>query len=186
MSIERIALDPNSELQMKRLKIFKEQNPETGAFDVVFDIDGKNLYAHQFMLCPVSSTFTSMLSHRKSNEPIQIKNHFYYHFKEFLTFFYSGKCELTETNIESMINMAQFYCVEELKVICEEYLFEELDFENIYQMLQASYKYSLKFLKQHVYKFISTTFFRFLKSFEFYGLEKPIVKEISQNYKIFC
>uniref|UniRef100_A0A914PSL9 BTB domain-containing protein n=1 Tax=Panagrolaimus davidi TaxID=227884 RepID=A0A914PSL9_9BILA len=181
MSAESIALDPNSELQMKRLKIFNAQDPETGAFDVVFDIDGEDLYAHQFMICPVSSTFNSMLSRRKSKEPIQIENHSYKDFKEFITFFYSGKCELTERNIESLINMAQFYCVEELKVICDEYLIEILDFENIYQMLQVSYKYSLKFLKQHVYKFISTTFFHFLKSFEFYGLEKPIVKEIVET-----
>uniref|UniRef100_A0A914YTC1 BTB domain-containing protein n=1 Tax=Panagrolaimus superbus TaxID=310955 RepID=A0A914YTC1_9BILA len=90
--------------QMEKFEIFKSQDPENGKFDVVFEIDGKKLYANKYMLCTTSTTLESMLSDRwtKSNEPIPLHGHTFEDFKEFLTFLYSGKCSLTDNSIFAM------------------------------------------------------------------------------------
>uniref|UniRef100_A0A914P7B0 BTB domain-containing protein n=1 Tax=Panagrolaimus davidi TaxID=227884 RepID=A0A914P7B0_9BILA len=73
MSVERIQYD----FSMQRFAVFKEQDPENGYFDVVFEIEEKKLYAHKLMLCPVSTTFKSMLSEcwTKPNELIKIEGY---------------------------------------------------------------------------------------------------------------
>uniref|UniRef100_A0AC34FA69 BTB domain-containing protein n=1 Tax=Panagrolaimus sp. ES5 TaxID=591445 RepID=A0AC34FA69_9BILA len=99
------------QIHKERYELFKSQDSENEDFDVVFDFNGKKLYANKFTLFPVSTTFKSMLSDRwtKPDEPIEIKDYTFEDFKEFLTFFYSGACELTDENIFAMVDMAEFY-----------------------------------------------------------------------------
>uniref|UniRef100_A0A914Q909 BTB domain-containing protein n=1 Tax=Panagrolaimus davidi TaxID=227884 RepID=A0A914Q909_9BILA len=74
---------------------FKSQDPEL--FDIVFEIEGKKLYADKLILSINSSTFKSMLSDRwiSKNNSIKIETYKFEDFKELLTFIYSGECNLT-------------------------------------------------------------------------------------------
>uniref|UniRef100_A0A914PVG1 BTB domain-containing protein n=1 Tax=Panagrolaimus davidi TaxID=227884 RepID=A0A914PVG1_9BILA len=177
MSAERIQY----EFSMQRFEVFKAQDPENGDFDVVFEIQGKKLYAHKSILTLISSTFKSMLSERwtKPNELIKIEGYTFDDFKEFLTFIYSGKCQLTKDNIFSMTDIAEFYGVQVFKTICEEFLTKmELNLENIYQMIGISNKYSLAKLNPLVIDFASKNISTFFKNKQFYELEKCILKKI--------
>uniref|UniRef100_A0AC34G1I7 BTB domain-containing protein n=1 Tax=Panagrolaimus sp. ES5 TaxID=591445 RepID=A0AC34G1I7_9BILA len=166
---------------MERIEAFKAQNPENEDFDVVFDFNGKKLYANKFTLCPVSTTFKSMLSDRwtKPDEPIEIKDYTFEDFKEFLTFFYSGSCELTDENIFSMVDMAEFYNITVFKEICEEFLTQmKLNLFNVYPMIDLVYKYSLLKLKNYIFDFIGKNLLTFIKSEQFKNLEKAVMKDI--------
>uniref|UniRef100_A0AC35GXJ6 BTB domain-containing protein n=1 Tax=Panagrolaimus sp. PS1159 TaxID=55785 RepID=A0AC35GXJ6_9BILA len=171
MSAERIQY----EFSMQLFEILKAQDPENGYFDVAFEIQGKKLYAHKSKLCPVSSSFKSMLSNQLTiyDKPILIEGYSFENFKEFLTFLYSGKCQLSKENIFSMVDIAEFYRVPCFKTICDEFLTKtELTLENIYQMIRISNKYSLTEFYQLVVSFASKNISTFLKNEQFYGLEK--------------
>uniref|UniRef100_A0A914Q187 BTB domain-containing protein n=1 Tax=Panagrolaimus davidi TaxID=227884 RepID=A0A914Q187_9BILA len=133
------------------------------------------------MLCRVSPTFKSMLSNQLTlyDEPIFVENYTLEDFKEFLTFIYSGKCQLTNENIFAMVDIAEFYCVPSFKTICEEFLTKtELALGNICQMIEISNKYSLSEINQLVIDFASKNISTFLKNEQFYGLEKCTLKKI--------
>uniref|UniRef100_A0A914QNR9 BTB domain-containing protein n=1 Tax=Panagrolaimus davidi TaxID=227884 RepID=A0A914QNR9_9BILA len=85
-------------LQPQLVAAFKSQDPEL--FDIVFDIEGKKLYADKLIL----SIFKSMLSNRwiSKNDAIKIKTYKFNDFKKLLTFIYSGECILTDANILTM------------------------------------------------------------------------------------
>uniref|UniRef100_A0AC35F3H2 BTB domain-containing protein n=1 Tax=Panagrolaimus sp. PS1159 TaxID=55785 RepID=A0AC35F3H2_9BILA len=141
--------------QMERFELFKAQNLETGKFDVAFDIGGKILYAHKFTLCPISSTFEAMLSDRwtKVDDPIKIEDYSYEDFKQFLTFLYSGHCQLSNDNIFPMVDIAEFYGVVAFKDVCEEFLIQtEYTLDNVFLMVELANKYSLKKLEEAVFQ----------------------------------
>uniref|UniRef100_A0AC35F4K7 BTB domain-containing protein n=1 Tax=Panagrolaimus sp. PS1159 TaxID=55785 RepID=A0AC35F4K7_9BILA len=102
-------MDILQEIQLQLYEAFNSQNPEL--FDTVFEIDGKKLYAEKLRLSLISSTFNSMLSDRwiSKNDVIPIKDYSFNDFKEFLTFLYSGECQLNDKNIFTMIDIAEFY-----------------------------------------------------------------------------
>uniref|UniRef100_A0AC34GX28 BTB domain-containing protein n=1 Tax=Panagrolaimus sp. ES5 TaxID=591445 RepID=A0AC34GX28_9BILA len=172
--------------QMERFEIFKAQDPETGKFDVVFEFNEKKIYAHQIILCTTSSTLKTMISERwnKLNEPIPIKDYSYDDFKEFLIFIYSGECSLTDENIFAMVDIAEFYGIDELKNACEEYLTKmEININNFYQMIETANKYSMIQFKKSIFNFISINLTDFLQSEQFLGVEKSIMKEIIESVK---
>uniref|UniRef100_A0A914PV03 BTB domain-containing protein n=1 Tax=Panagrolaimus davidi TaxID=227884 RepID=A0A914PV03_9BILA len=147
------------ELQRQFEEDFQSQIPEL--FDVVFDINGMKLYAHRYRLSTVSSTFKSMLSDRWSskNEAIPIKDYKFKDFKELLTFIYSGKCSFNDTNIFTILDMAEYYQISHLKELCDEYLSKmELNLSNSLKVLEICNKYSLTKAKETIAAFIIQNF----------------------------
>uniref|UniRef100_A0AC35FCU9 BTB domain-containing protein n=1 Tax=Panagrolaimus sp. PS1159 TaxID=55785 RepID=A0AC35FCU9_9BILA len=145
--------------QMQRFEVFKTQDVENGKFDVAFEIDGKTLYAHKAIICLISTTLDSMLSDRwrkPDDEHVKIDGYSFDNFKEFLTFIYSGKCKLSNENILSMVDIAEFFGVKLLKIYCEKFLTKmKFDSNNVYGFRELSQKYSLNELKKVIDKFIS-------------------------------
>uniref|UniRef100_A0AC35GJL4 BTB domain-containing protein n=3 Tax=Panagrolaimus sp. PS1159 TaxID=55785 RepID=A0AC35GJL4_9BILA len=153
---------------------FKSQDPEL--FDIVFEIEGKKLYADKLILSLNSSTFKSMLSDRwiSKNDAIKIETYKFDDFKELLTFIYSGKCKITNENI------SEFYQIQYLKELCEKYLSKmELNKSNIIQLLEISNKYSIIQIKKPIQNFIFQNFKTIFKTDGFLNAEKSIVTEIN-------
>uniref|UniRef100_A0A914QHI8 BTB domain-containing protein n=1 Tax=Panagrolaimus davidi TaxID=227884 RepID=A0A914QHI8_9BILA len=172
--------------QMQRFEVFKTQDVENGKFDVTFQIDGKPLYAHKAILCLISPTFDSMLSDRwrKPDELVKIDEYSYDAFKELLNFIYSGDCELNGATIDDIIDMAEFYRIQALKDVCEEYLSEYLlCSETIHEMVELANKYSLAEFKKTIHQHIKSDFAFFFKSNEFQTLQKSTVKELVETYQ---
>uniref|UniRef100_A0AC34FA17 BTB domain-containing protein n=1 Tax=Panagrolaimus sp. ES5 TaxID=591445 RepID=A0AC34FA17_9BILA len=169
---------------METFEFFENQDLENGDFDVVFELNGKEIYANKFMLSSASPTFKSMLSNRwrKTDEPIEIKDYSYEEFKEFLTFLYAGECSLTPDNIFAMVDMAEFYGVTVFKNVCDEYLTKlEINVNNVYQMIEIANKYSMIQFKKSIYNFISDSLFGFFQSEQFLNLETSVLKDIIKS-----
>uniref|UniRef100_A0A914QQ39 BTB domain-containing protein n=1 Tax=Panagrolaimus davidi TaxID=227884 RepID=A0A914QQ39_9BILA len=158
---------------------FESQDPEL--FDIVFEIEGKKLYADKLILSINSSTFKSMLSDRwiSKNDAIKIETYKFDDFKEMLIFIYSGKCNVTNENIFTILDMSEFYQIDNLKGLCEEYLSKmELNLANIFQLIETSNKYSLIKMKEPIRTFIFQNFANMAKFEGFLKGDKSIIKEI--------
>uniref|UniRef100_A0AC34FIY2 BTB domain-containing protein n=1 Tax=Panagrolaimus sp. ES5 TaxID=591445 RepID=A0AC34FIY2_9BILA len=131
-------------MQKERYKIFKEQNLEKGRFDVTFEVEGKMLRAHKFILTTVSETLDSWLSDRWSckDAVIKIESYSYHCFFQFLSFLYCSECKLTGQNIVKMTDIAEFYGVQCLKDFCDEYLSDMVkSVESIEELYEFAQKY---------------------------------------------
>uniref|UniRef100_A0A914QI22 BTB domain-containing protein n=1 Tax=Panagrolaimus davidi TaxID=227884 RepID=A0A914QI22_9BILA len=158
---------------------FKSQDPEL--FDIVFDFDGKKLYADKLILSINSLTFKSMLSDRwiSKNDSIKIETYKFDDFKELLTFIYSGKCNITNENIFTILDMSEFYQIKDLKELCDKYLSKmEWNLTNIFQLFETSNKYSLIQTKITIQTFIFQNFKTIVKSNAFLNTKKSVITEI--------
>uniref|UniRef100_A0A914PL05 BTB domain-containing protein n=1 Tax=Panagrolaimus davidi TaxID=227884 RepID=A0A914PL05_9BILA len=166
-------------MQQERFEVFKSQDPENGHFDVTFDIEGKKLYANKFILTPCSETLKAMISDRwttTKDEAVKLEAYSYDNFYQFLCFLYSGYCELTPQNVFQLTDMAEFYAVPLLKKFCEKFLLDmEYDVESIEEMFEFAQKYSLKYMKHIVKKFVSSNFEKIISSESLLSYKKPFM-----------
>uniref|UniRef100_A0AC35GTD8 BTB domain-containing protein n=1 Tax=Panagrolaimus sp. PS1159 TaxID=55785 RepID=A0AC35GTD8_9BILA len=155
------------QMQLKRFEQFKSQNPENEDFDVIFQIDGKKLYANKYMLTSISETFKSMLSERwtTKDEPITLDGYRFEEFYQFLCFIYSGGCLITDENVFTMIDIAEYYMVEAFKDVCDEYLSNmEYDINNISTFMDCVNKYSLVKLRANLVEYVDNNFIDLLEA----------------------
>uniref|UniRef100_A0AC34FU47 BTB domain-containing protein n=1 Tax=Panagrolaimus sp. ES5 TaxID=591445 RepID=A0AC34FU47_9BILA len=170
-------------MQAERYKIFESQDVETGRFDVTFEIDGKMLHAHKFILTSISETMDIWLTDLWTNkdEVIKIKDYSYDDFYEFLRFLYSGDCEIKTENVFNIVDMAEFYGVQYLKKLCDKFLLKSkvITIENVEEMFEFSDKYSMPGFLQAVKNFVKfkgvlsdPSFLTFKKAF----IEKVVIQ----------
>uniref|UniRef100_A0A914PSJ0 BTB domain-containing protein n=1 Tax=Panagrolaimus davidi TaxID=227884 RepID=A0A914PSJ0_9BILA len=108
-----------------RFELFQSQDLQNGLFDVAFIIGGKMIYAHKFILGSASSTLKEKLLLRmrlQNNDPIIIDDCSYGDFYDFLTFLYSGSCDLKDKNLFSIADISDKYNVKQLERRCTDYL----------------------------------------------------------------
>jgi hypothetical protein len=176
-------------LQLERLKIFESQDVEKDDFDITFVIDGKKLFANKYVLTTVSEPLKAMLSQRwktKDDEPIKITNYSYQNFYQFLLFLYSDNCQLTDDNIFSMVDLAEYYGVSLLKDFCDKYFaFMELTADNFVEMIDFAEKYSLpESMYQFIYR-INWNIAEWSKNEKFLLLKKSLIEAIASHERYF-
>uniref|UniRef100_A0A914NZA3 BTB domain-containing protein n=1 Tax=Panagrolaimus davidi TaxID=227884 RepID=A0A914NZA3_9BILA len=180
---ERIYHENAYQLQCKRLEIFKLQDLEKGRFDVTFEIEGKKLHAHSFVLTSVSEYMDALLTDRwsKKDEVVKIESYTYDNFYHFLCFLYTGKWDLTpeNENYRVMIDMAEFYGVPLLKKYCDNLRKDGIitfTVENIEEMFELCQKYSLKEFEYSLRNFIDDNFNKINKTEKFNAFKKPFIQ----------
>uniref|UniRef100_A0AC35GSP4 BTB domain-containing protein n=1 Tax=Panagrolaimus sp. PS1159 TaxID=55785 RepID=A0AC35GSP4_9BILA len=137
------------DMQLQRFELFKAQDVKTGHFDVIFEVDGKRIFANKFILSS-SEPLTSMLSDRwcdKDAEAVKIEAYSYDNFYQFLCFLYSGQCHLSQENAVVLTDMSEFYGIATLKGFCDEWLSkrkEDINEKNVYEFIEIAHRYSLK------------------------------------------
>uniref|UniRef100_A0A914PXF5 BTB domain-containing protein n=1 Tax=Panagrolaimus davidi TaxID=227884 RepID=A0A914PXF5_9BILA len=162
----------------KRYEVFKSQNTAEGYFDVTFDLEGKFVHAHKYMLSSVSEVLKRMVSDTwNKGETIKIEKNSYNDFYEFLTFLYSGNCKLNDENIFSMIDLSEFYHVKSLQHRCDEYLSQnDYTNENVLTYIEVLSNYSLPMFKKAFAK--SMKYLSFIEYESFMQLSKETVMKI--------
>uniref|UniRef100_A0A914Q3Z9 BTB domain-containing protein n=1 Tax=Panagrolaimus davidi TaxID=227884 RepID=A0A914Q3Z9_9BILA len=185
LSREALVLQNNAyQLQLQRYKIFKEQNPETGNFDLTLEFsDGKKLYVHKFHIISVSETLNAMLSDRWSNngdETVKIESYSSENFFQFLSFLYSGGCDLTNENVFQLTDMAEFYGIQTLRDFCDSFLSNmEYTMENFFDMLELQERYSLKDFNESLQYFFGSNLKVLIDAQKFLTLKKSVIKLLS-------
>uniref|UniRef100_A0A914PCR4 BTB domain-containing protein n=1 Tax=Panagrolaimus davidi TaxID=227884 RepID=A0A914PCR4_9BILA len=169
-----------SQLNNERFETFKSQDEENGYFDLKFEIEGKIIFAHKFMLAPVSDVFKRMISDIwNKKETIEITTNSYNDFYEFLTFLYSGKCKLNDENIFVMVDLSEFYQVKELQKKCDEFLSKKkYTKENTLVFLETLSKYSLPMFEKVISKSMKENGINLVESDGFLEISKSTVERI--------
>uniref|UniRef100_A0A914P7B6 BTB domain-containing protein n=1 Tax=Panagrolaimus davidi TaxID=227884 RepID=A0A914P7B6_9BILA len=166
----------------KRYQMFKDQNTEKAYFDVTFDVEGKLIHAHKYMLSSVSDVLQRMISDTwKNGKTIKTEKNSYNDFYEFLTFLYSGNCKLNDENIFSMVDMSEFYQVKELQIKCDDFLSKkEYTKENFLVFFETLSNYSLPLFEKTLFK--AENGINLIESDRFMETSKEIIMKIV-NFK---
>uniref|UniRef100_A0A914PG01 BTB domain-containing protein n=1 Tax=Panagrolaimus davidi TaxID=227884 RepID=A0A914PG01_9BILA len=180
-------MSDNCEHCDERFKMFQSQNQETGFFDVTFDIEGKLIHAHKFMLASVSEVLKRMVSDTWNNgDPITIKAYSFKDFYEFLKFIYSGKCSFTDENIFAIVDLSEFYQVKSLQHKCDQFLSKkEYTAKNVLVILKALSNYSLPLFEKSLCKAVKENGINLVESDGFTETSKEsVMKIVKFKYKI--
>uniref|UniRef100_A0A914Q0V4 BTB domain-containing protein n=1 Tax=Panagrolaimus davidi TaxID=227884 RepID=A0A914Q0V4_9BILA len=164
----------------ERYQIIKSQDYENGAFDLTFDVEGKQIHAHKFMLLSASEVFKRMVSDTWNNgESIKIEAYSYNDFYELLTFLYSGECSLTDENIFVMVDLSEFYQIKALQRKCDVYLSQKkYTKENVLIFFEGLSKYTLPLFEKAVLKAMKENGLNLFESDGFMETSKEIIKKI--------
>lgn len=125
--------------------------------DVTLCINGKDYHAHKGILAARSSVFKAMLrsdmSEKKSNR-IEINDIDESVFIEMLRYIYTGKPENLEIMVPELLEAADKYDLEKLKIICETELLKNVSKENVVEVLILADRHNAKNLKTEVVRYI--------------------------------
>uniref|UniRef100_A0A914PWS8 BTB domain-containing protein n=1 Tax=Panagrolaimus davidi TaxID=227884 RepID=A0A914PWS8_9BILA len=162
------ALDPSlNDLIMQNIyapQYFKDQDLGNGNFDVVFKFGKNLLHARHKILSEASPTFNSWLSVRwtkNMSHPIAVDFFSFDEFFKFGNFIYSGKIDLEDDSVLSMLNMAEYFGVSKLKQQCDFYLASSksiLKPEKVEEYFELIEKYKLIKLEKSLRTFIHNYF----------------------------
>uniref|UniRef100_A0A914P678 BTB domain-containing protein n=1 Tax=Panagrolaimus davidi TaxID=227884 RepID=A0A914P678_9BILA len=164
-------------LQQEKLKLFELQNPEIGHFDVIFDFDGKLLYANKYVLVTSSETLNSWLSNRwtKDENPIKMETYTFDIFYQFCSFLYSANCKLTNENIFQIVDAAEFFGIQLLKDFCEEFLIEIFNENNIGEIYKIAETYLLSNLLKEIERYVNQNYKTLIMEEKIVNLPKSLV-----------
>lgn len=127
--------------------------------DVTLCINGKSYRAHKVILATRSPVFKAILRtdmiEKKSN-CIAINDIEESVFIEMLRYMYTGKVEKLETVVSGLLEAADKYDLEKLKIICETELLKDLSQQNALDLLMLADRYNAKNLKMKVIQCINT------------------------------
>jgi len=119
--------------------------------DVIFVIEGKEMYAHKFMLqmrCEhFRGMFSSGLRESRSNK-ITITDFSYEVFSEVIRFIYTDSCNITNDTIPDLLAASNFYQLDRLKALCEDYWYKDMDISNVAHFLAIADRFNANQLKK--------------------------------------
>ncbi|XP_051161496.1 speckle-type POZ protein-like [Leptopilina boulardi] len=148
--------------------------------DVVFKINNKEFPAHKIMLASVSSVFEKMFSHQmKENitNVVEINDVDPIVFNELLRYIYTGKIENINNMAFGLYELANYYDINKLQLICEQYLRNGLFVENVIYILELADRYNSVDLKNKCIKYIDGNFEKVKKTEPFRNLKRELLMD---------
>lgn len=127
--------------------------------DVIIIADGKKFNVHKTILMARSPVFRAMFEHNmKENveKAVEIKDVKCDVLKELLRFMYAGKVNGIEVMAEDLLIVAEKYSVQGLKVVCEQFLSENLTVDNVLVYLRLADMNNAMALKSGAIQFFAS------------------------------
>ena len=116
-----------------------------------------------------------------TKNPIRITGHSYDDFKEFITYFYIGHCNINNDNVMALVDLAELYDIKLLKKKCDNFLSDfPLSIENVFSNYDSYKLYSLENAIECILDFIRNNASEVFKSPQFLGVKKELIFEIVQ------
>jgi hypothetical protein len=125
--------------------------------DVEFVLEDRTIRAHKLILEIRCEYFNSLFRSglRESQEgKINISNCTSSTFVELLRYIYTGECKLTLNNWVSVLEQANYFQLDRLIALCEEFWRHNISIENAASVLEVATRYNAKQLLQYSLEFI--------------------------------
>jgi len=125
--------------------IFKAFYNQPEFSDVKFQIGSALFHAHKVILCARSSHFAAMLGNpsfaESSQEVVKLSEEEISEeaFGALLEFMYCDTTEIHSENVMELLHHASFYSLNHLFEICEEFIEENIDPDNVLEILKQAY-----------------------------------------------
>jgi len=169
---------PESSVNKDYVKMFNN----TFLSDIVFHVEGKQVYAHKAILAARCEYFANLYrSGMKDALASETHVNTYSHgaFHEFLKFIYTDSCEVPNSQIASeLMAAAEFYRMDRLKALMEHLLARALDVDSSCVILEIAHRYSAAQLKKLAFEFILSNYDSVSKTQGFSEMHKDCITEI--------
>ncbi|XP_031564705.1 RCC1 and BTB domain-containing protein 1-like [Actinia tenebrosa] len=124
--------------------------------DLTFMIEGKPVYVHKAVLKIRCEHFRTMFqSHWGEDEKdvIEITQFSFVVYEAFLKYLYTDKVELIPEDAIGLLDLANSYCEDQLKKLCERIIKEGITVDNAAMLMAAAIKYEAKKLEEFCFQF---------------------------------
>lgn len=152
--------------------------------DIIFNVNGKQLYAHKNILAHSSAVFAAMFESEMmetKRNMVEIKDITCEVFREMLRYIYSGKVNELEKFSYDLFVAADKYFIGGLKEICEQTLCHKLTTENALEYLNLADKHNAFHLKAKTLEFITSSAAAIVHKPELKSLNLDLVIEVLRS-----
>lgn len=149
--------------------------------DVRLIIEEQEFKAHRVVLSACSDYFRAMFCDNmleSKKDVIFLKDLSAKGFAPVLEYVYTGKIVLNLDNVQEVLQVASLTQMLNVIQTCSDYLESEIDHENCVDICNIAENYSMKTLKDAVYRYMSVIFSTFTSSTEFYRLNFEQLKQL--------
>lgn len=159
-----INLDKNDDSKSRQQKTMEKlyfDKDETG--DVLFIVESEKIRAHKSVLAAISPKYKAQFyGLQPDNGDIIVEDVTAAAFREFVQFFYLGEANLTEENIEDVLNMAKQSIVDDFVEDCISFLMTNVN--NPFLVYRLALFYDIKKLIEHCLLYASTNTIKMFES----------------------
>jgi protein-L-isoaspartate(D-aspartate) O-methyltransferase len=149
--------------------------------DIVFNIEGKKIHCHKFILQLRSEHFQGMFSSgmkESSATELDIADFTYEPFMEMIKFIYTDECILTPDNCVSLLELSNYYKLDRLKAMCEYRLHLDVDTENVASFLMVADRFNAQQLRSFCLQYILENIKDVIKTKAFTDLDRDLINSI--------
>ena len=145
-------LASNQKLQLQLLSNYKSLFNNKEIHDAIITVSGRKFYVHKAILAAHSPVFLAMLKKNSFKENVQkeieINDTDSDVFQELLRFIYSGEIKNMNDIVYELLVAADKYIIKELLTKCEQYLYSNLNVDNVINIISLADNYNAINLKK--------------------------------------
>jgi hypothetical protein len=149
--------------------------------DIAFDVDGTVIPAHKLILQVRTEYFHRMFSsglRESQSNLIRIFDCSPNVFIDILKFIYTDSCFISEENCNLLMEQANFFQLDRLKAICENYWRDNLNVNNACSIIQIADRFNATQLKDFAREFIFSHIQEVITTESFKELDQVLVSQI--------
>lgn len=185
MKIDKISFAKEHSFKiLNKLHLLRKEN---SMCDATLSVEGKKFPVHRNVLCASSAYFQVMFT---SGMAESFADHVEIHgiqadiFDAILDFIYTGKVEVSEDNVQQLLPASKMLQIEDIEVICCDFLKHELDSSNCVGIYTFSDAHSCFNLSKSALDFIHRNFVEVSKQDEFLQLTKTSLLEMLESEEL--
>ena len=155
--------------------------------DVIFEVEGKQIYAHKAILVAQCEHFKAMFTSgmkESTQTKIEIKDWSYSSYNHMMEYLYTGCIQDFNPTIGlEVIGLADSLGLENLKSLCENTLIHSVDNENVVALLMDAHQFSALELKKFCMSYVVKNFADVQLTQGFESLEQvpSLLMEVTKN-----